>query len=54
MTEGIRRSKEFKSSGKDEKAFADYLQENVARVIASATANGDLASLEQHVQVLNE
>jgi len=43
---------EFKSSGKDEKAFADYLQEKVARVIV--TANGDLASLEPHVQALND
>lgn len=45
---------DFKSSGKDEKEFADYLRENVARVIASVTANGDLASLEPLVQALND
>jgi hypothetical protein len=54
MTEGILRSKDFNSGGKYEKAFTDYLQENVACVIASVTANGGLASLEPHVQALNE
>jgi len=46
--------KEFKSSGKDEKAFANYLQQSVACVIASVVKNGDLPSLELHVQRLNE
>jgi len=48
------RLKEFKSSGKDEKAFANYLQQSVACVIASVVKNGDLTSLEPHVQQLNE
>jgi hypothetical protein len=46
--------KEFKSSGKDEKAFANYLQQSVACVIASVVNNRDLPSLEPHVQQLNE
>ena len=45
---------EYKSSGKDEKAFAEYLQQSVACVIASVVKNVDLASLEQHVQSLNK
>jgi len=44
---------EYKSSRKDEKAFAEYLQQSIACVIASVVKNGDLASLEQHVQRLN-
>ena len=48
------RLKEFKSSSKAEKAFADYILQSVACVIASVVKNGDLLSLEPHVQQLNE
>jgi len=48
------RLKEFKSSGKDEKPFANYLQQSVACVIASVVKNGDIPSLDPHVQQLNE
>ena len=46
--------KDYKSSNEDEKAFADYLQNKVAHVIASVVKDGEyVTSLEPHVQELN-
>ena len=48
------RLKDYKSSNKDEKTFADYLQNKVAHVIASVVKDGEyVAPLEPHVQELN-
>ena len=54
LEDAIPRLKNYKSSNKDEKAFADYLQNKVAHVIASVVKDGEyVASLEPHVQELN-
>ena len=48
------RLKNYKSSNKDEKAFADYLQNKVAHVIASVVKEREhVASLDPLVQELN-
>jgi len=46
--------KEYKASGEDDKAFAEYLEHRVACAIASEVKNGDPMTLETHVEQLNE